>query len=195
GSAVSCASAASSGVRDGGRSHPPHRSPSNRSGRPSPSQSTTQGFTRTPQSAGPRALSSRHADGLGGTSTRAAASRGSRAVPSLRNQTTLPSPAPTIRSGLPSPSQSATTGAASPCSIRIGFPPATSGLGSPNAGFSPVPTFRTRNTSPLTVPTIRSGLPSPFQSNANGADAEPTLSGLPADVFSCSPAAKLPSAS
>ena len=57
---------------------------------PSPSQSTTHGRARTPHSPGLRDLSSRHGDGLGGTSVFAAASFGSFGLPSLRNQTTLP---------------------------------------------------------------------------------------------------------
>src|SRR5262249_46000922 len=96
---------------------PPHRSPSKRSSRPSPSQSTTQGLTRKPHSPGPRRSSSPQPTGLLSTSVRAASSFGSFLLPTLRYQTTLPSSAPTIKSSRPSPSQSAATGAASPLTL------------------------------------------------------------------------------
>ena len=60
---------------------PPQRSPSRISSRPSPSHSTTQGFTRRPQLPGRRLVSSPQPTGLLPISGRAAFSRGARGVP------------------------------------------------------------------------------------------------------------------
>src|SRR5205807_1353013 len=96
------------------------------------------------------------------------------------------------RSSLPSPSQSATQGAASPVTL-IGFPAASRRRGLPKTGPLPLLAFGTSQTSPSTVPTIKSTAPVPFQSTAKAEDALPTLIGLPSSPLSVTAAANLPS--
>jgi hypothetical protein len=114
----------------------------------------------------------------------------------LRNQTTLPS-TPPRRSGrlavaVPVGDDRGCVAVLNPDRLPAGdeWLPDRRTPASP-----PVPTFRTKNTSPLTVPTIKSRLAVAVPVEMRTADAEPTLSGLPPAVFSCSPAAKRPSSS
>src|SRR5438093_796256 len=112
------------------------KSPTSKSGLPSPFQSATAGLLRTPQCFG----SSKPALFLdvlpaSTTSGRGPSSSVSFPAPTLRYQFTLPDPEPSTRSSFPSPSQSAKHGPASPPSTITGLPLAVSFALDPNAGF------------------------------------------------------------
>src|SRR5262249_35417719 len=100
------------------------QSPTRRSRRPSPFQSTAQTLARMPRLAPFGALGP-YSVFPGDTSSTPLASTGEPEVAVLRYSQTLPSPLPTSKSRRPLPSQSAANGPASP-STRRGLPPASS---------------------------------------------------------------------